>query len=255
MARLASGMVSLLAVRIKDTVAVATVAAAAAGLAGCVTTQERNARTVLLDERTLATETPVRVTRENPLVRVGGIALIYSGAAVRVAVQVVNTSPRPLTDLPISIGVLGPRGRRVYLNGAESADYYSAHVASIAARDQVTWVSTTDPRAPAGFRPFAVVGVAHVPPSTTVRTLPRIVATAQRPLADRVRVTLSNQSGVPQYGLQVYAVATRSGQAVAVGRATVAQLGNGARLKLSLIMMGRASNAAVRVYALPTIFS
>jgi len=238
----------------KATVAAAIASASAVAVAGCVTTQQRNARTVLLNERTLATETAVRVSRENPLVRVGDVSLVHSRAGAGFAVRIANTSPRPLTDLPISVGVLGGHGRRLYLNGAASTDYYSTHVPSIAARDQVTWVARTGRQAPAGLRPFALVGVARTPPSTAARTLPRIVATAPRPRAGRLRVALSNESGIPQYGLQVYAVVTKSGHTVAVGRATIAQLRDGARSNVSLILEGRTSGAAVRVYALPTIF-
>jgi hypothetical protein len=229
--------------------------ATAVALCGCVTTQQRNARTVLLNERTLATETTVRVTYQNPLVRVEGIALIRSGADVGFAVRVANMSPRPLTDLPISVGVIGVGGRKLYLNGAANTGYYEAHVPSIAPRAQGVWVLAGGERTPVGGRPFALVGVAGEPPTTTVRALPQIAAVARVTIAGQLRVALTNPSGIPQYGLQVYAVASRSGRAVAVGRATVAQLDGGARASVSLGLVGSPAGAHVQVYALSTIFA
>jgi hypothetical protein len=233
----------------------AMLAATAAGLSGCVTTQEKNARTVLLNERTLATETGVRVADENPEVRVLRVTVIRGRAGDGIAVRMFNSSSRPLTDLPVSIGVRTSKGRVIYLNDAANVDYYDAHVPAIEPGADATWVLTATPLPRGSGRPFAIVGVPTEPPTTRVRTLPRINASAREGAAGHVRVTVTNQSGVPQYGLQVYAVAARGGRDVAVGRATVAILDGGGQSTVSVHLVGTTSGAAIQVYAIPTIFS
>ncbi len=236
-------------------------AAVAIGLSGCVTTQETNAHTVLLNQRTLATETPVRVTQENPDVRVAAVTLVHAVGGDGVAVTLINTSGRPLTDLPVSVGAIGPHGRRIYFNDGANGDYYDAHVSAVAARSQVTWVLPAGqvPLRPGRAAPrlFARVGVAGLPPTTKARSLPTIDAAAGGDRAGVLSVSVSNQSGLPQYDLQVYAVATQGGRAVGLGRATIADLSGGDRTTVSVPLLGRAgdSGSDVHIYALPTIFS
>jgi hypothetical protein len=226
----------------------------ASGLCACVTTQQKNARTVLLNERTLASQQPVQVTHENPSVKVAGVALVRGSTGAALAVRLLNTSKRPLSDLPISVGVISPAGRKVYLNRSVNLNYYDAHVAAIASGRLVTWVFT-DRRALSAGRPFAEVGLAHAPASTTARSLPRIdVAQAAGASRGVIRVTVSNQSGIPQYGLQIYGLAVRNGRYVGAARATVPSLDGGSRATIVLRLLGTATGATVRVYALPTIF-
>ena len=70
-----------------------------------------------------------------------------------------------------------------------------------------------------------------------------------------VDVSVSNRSGIPQYGLQVYAVAIRAGGTLAPDAAAVAHLGTNATTTLSVTLLGAARGAALRLIALPTIFS
>ena len=68
-------------------------------------------------------------------------------------------------------------------------------------------------------------------------------------------MTVSNRSGIPQYDLQVYAVAIRAGRDVGAGRAEVTHLGTNATTTLSVTLLGVDQGAALRLIALPTIFS
>jgi hypothetical protein len=234
----------------------ASVAALAAGaaLAGCVTTQEKNARTLLTNARTLASETPVRVGTENPAVRVLRVALITSKRGDAVVVVVRSSARRPLTDLPISVGVKRIRAKPVYVNAAPNLDYYDTHIPLIPAGGAVTWVLPSVNREDAAGGPlFAAVGLPRTPASTNQTTLPQITASL-RPLAGRLTVELSNDSGVPQYGLQVYATALRHGRYVAAGREAVTELDAGNRATLTVPLVGTDTNATLALYAPPTIF-
>jgi hypothetical protein len=237
-------------------------------LSGCVTTQQKNARAELRAERIIATRRALHVTRINPNVRVEAIALLRGSTGTAFAMRLRNVAPRPATDLPISVGVITPRGRRLYFNRSADAGYFQTHVAAIAAEGRVTWVFTTAERlAGAGAgRPFADVGIASSPPLTTARTLPRIevspstgVASGHRPgpprsLRSSLRLAVQNLSEVPQDELPVYAVALRNGRYVAAGRATLGHLGTGARATVEVTLFGSGSGAKLQLDALPTIF-
>jgi hypothetical protein len=231
----------------------------ATGLGGCVTTQQLNARAQLRAQRELAGGTAVRVTRPNPFVRVLSLALVRGRDTGALAVRLRNVSNRPSTDLPISVGLTSPTGHHSYLNGSADEDYFQNHVAAIGPRSDATWVFTSRHSIQAGAQPFAKVGIAGVPPSTTVRVLPRIEASAAPVRAGARRrstlpVEISNLSPVPQYELQVYAVATRSGRVLAAGRGAIVHLGTRSRAAIVLTLTGNPDGASVEVDALPTIF-
>ena len=228
-------------------------------LSGCVTTQQRNARAQLIADRTLASREAVQVTHLNPYVHVAGLALVRSSHGTAVVVRLRNTSGHALTDLPISIGVLTRRGVRVYLNRRAGSDYFDAHVPAVAAKSTATWVFTSSRHVDGGSALFADVGVARSPASEPVSTLPSIeVSRAPESLADGVRgvfrLAVLNTSDVPQYGLQVYAVAVRGGRYVGAGRIGI-DLGGGDRRTLDLTLLGNPSRARISLDALPTIFN
>jgi hypothetical protein len=224
-------------------------------LAGCDTTQQQSARAKLTATRLLAGRDPLLVRTPDPAIRVGRVEIVRHGAAAAVIVELRNTSAAPLTDLPISVGLESDRRHRRYLNRRGGLGYFENHVAAVPAGGSTTWVFTTHRLTRASGRPFAVVGAPARPPiSSAAGTLPDIVATATSPAGPRVGVRLRNAAGVPQYGMQVYALARRGSRYVAAGRVTVAHLGShaGARVKVRLI--GSTRGAAVTVLAQPTIF-
>jgi hypothetical protein len=223
-----------------------------AGLSGCATTMQKNARTLVLNQRTLAAETPVEVTRADPSVKVLGISVVNAPRSAALAVRLLNTSRRPLTDLPISVGIRTAAGRRIYLNRSANGGYFDAHVAAIGAGAITTWVFTA-PRVQG--RPFAAVGFPH-PSPTTASELPALTVTARGGvLHGRLRITVSNRSGIPQYGLQVYAVALRGDRTSAAARGTITELDGGARASIALRLVGNAAGARLQLYVLPTTFA
>jgi hypothetical protein len=227
------------------------------GLAGCVSTQEKNARAKLGATRLLASREPQRVMRRNPDVRVLHVALVRGRRASAIVVDLRNRAPRPLTDVPIAIGVRHRDGRRVLLNAARDLDWFQTHVPAIPAGGTATWVfAARRVKVPAG-RPFATVGVAPAPAISRAASLPRIDAVPRAGggrRASTVRVLLDNVSGVPQYRLQVYAFARAHGRYVAAGKAAIEHLGTGKRATARVALTGPAPGRAIRVVAIPTIF-
>ena len=226
-------------------------------LTGCVSTQQIAARARLVSARVLAGQNVTEVVSANPGVTVGHVGLIQSRMGTAIVVPLRNNSSRTLTDLPISVGFHTAGEDRLYLNRAANLDYFENHVAAIGPHADSTWVFTTDRRVREG-RPFATVGLAQLHPAAG-EDLPRIGvslrAGGSAPAGRTVEVSVSNRSGIPQYGLQVYVVAVRAGRDLGAGRAEVTHLGTHATATLSVALFGVAGRAALRLIAVPTIFS
>jgi hypothetical protein len=226
-------------------------------LAGCATTQQEAARLQLSSARTRASELAVRVTRRNPDVRVERAELLAGRHDSAIVVRIKNVLAHPVSDLPVSVGVTVAGGRKMYLNGAAGSDYFRTHIPAVAAGGVLTWVFTIRRSVAPGAHPFAVVGVQSPPLVPRLHTLPRISAVrlAGGARAGRgVRVIVRNLSSIPQYGLQVYLVARRSGRAVSAGRAAIVHLGARASATLELRPVGGPQTGGVTLQAPPTVF-
>ncbi|MGB2711466.1 MAG: hypothetical protein WBC33_08100 [Conexibacter sp.] len=226
------------------------------GLSGCVSTQQKNARAKLSATRLLASREPQRVTERNPDVRVLQVAVVRGRRSDAIVVDLRSRAARPLTDVPIAVGVRRTGGRAELLNERGGLDWFQTHVPAIPAGGTATWIFTArTTKVPAG-QPFARVGVSPSPALSRAGSLPRIEAGlgAGRPAAAAVRAMLDNSSGIPQYRLQVYAVVRARGRYVAAGKATIEHLGTGERTTVRVPLTGHAPGGAVRVHAIPTIF-
>ena len=131
----------------------------------------------------------------------------------------------------------------------------------MAAGATLTWVYTTARRLPAHARPFALVGATPSSSAPRATPLPVIRASAVTPGpaaavtgGSPLAVSLRNLSSVPQYQLQVYAVAEQAGRYVAAGSFTVPHLGSNATSTLKLPILGHINHARLQIEAAPTIF-
>jgi len=221
-------------------------------LTGCVeTTQQKSARVGLVDDRLLASQEAVLVTHGDPRVSVLGVTSVTRGRATAIAVQLRNVTTRPVSDLPISVGVRTRGGRTSYLNRAAGLPYFQTHVGAISAAGTVTWVYTGRGLATTGARPFARVGVPTVDDQAGTTGVPTITAVAvaspTRPGVARAVVT--NRSSVPQVGLALYASATSGRRLLAAGQASVAQLAAGHSATVAIPVIGAAGAGTFAVDA------
>lgn len=237
--------------------------ATAAALAGCATTQQEAARLQLNSARIRASQLPTEVTVPGQAVGVTRVARVVTGGATAFVVQVRNSGRQPVSDLPISVGVRVGSRRPIYVNRQSPLEfsYFDAHLPLVAAGGTLTWVFTTDQRLPAHARPFALVGGTPSNPAPRTHELPVIRASAVSPPtaasaagAPPLAVSLHNLSSVPQYQLQVYAVAERAGRYVAAGSFTVPHLGSNATSTLKLPILGHINHARLQIEAASTIF-
>lgn len=233
------------------------VAAALAGatalgaLSGCVSTQEKNARAKLVADRTIDGRRPLRIAARSRDVRVLGVAVVRGRRATAFVVELRNRGTRAHTDVPVAVGVRTAGGDRVQLNGGRGLGWHQTHVPAIAAGATTSWVFVPRRRELPSGRPWAMAGRAPVAAS-----VPRIAARVARGDRDAraVRVALVNDSGVPQYGLQVYAVARAGDRVVAAGAGTLRHLGSHGHASTRVALVGIPSRHTVRVHAPATIY-
>jgi hypothetical protein len=224
------------------------------GLAGCDSTQQKNARARVVATRELDSRRTPHVEGRSQLVRVREVALVRGPRASAIVVALRSRAATALTDLPIVVGVRARDGRRTPLNAIRNLDWFQTHVPAVAAGGEATWVFVTRRPVARGVRPYARVGASTAAAVRWDGTLPQIAASAAGARDRRVRVALDNASDVPQYGLQVYAVARRGGRYVAAGKTAIRHLGTGERLTTSVSLVGPARLRAVTIQAIPTIF-
>lgn len=235
--------------------AMAVVAAlAVTALAGCDSTQEKNARAELRAKRELGSRELPAATRRNPHVRVERVALVRGKAGSgAIVVKLGGTGSKPLTDVPIAVGIRGADGQSRLVNAKRHLNWFQTHVPAIPAGGTVTWVYKGARGVKAGDRAFARVGVPR-PALSSASSLPQIDAAVAPGRDAKRRVSVENVSDVPQYGLQVYAFAQRGGRYVAAGKTEIEHLGTGQRVTVAVPLTGSARKRPLRVEAIPTMF-
>lgn len=210
---------------------------------GCDSTQNKNERAKLRAARELASRKPQRVTATNPDVRVTDVTLVRDRRSTAIVVDLRSLARTPLTDVPISVGV-----GRTYLNARRGLDWFQTHVPAIPPGGRVSWVFLSNRRIEGRGRAFARVGLPT--PISHATALPSIAAEP----APRGRVVVENTSDVPQYGLQVYALAREGRRYIAAGKAALEHLGTGGRKSVRVPLTGSARRRPLQVYAIPTNF-
>jgi len=231
---------------------VVSMAAVTAAVSGCATTQDANKRIDARFDRTLSSRKPLDFTGSDPDVRVTDTAVVKGKEGSAIVVLLRNHGDHPVNDLPIEVG---PRGGRP-LNTEANVPYFQSHAPAIAPGEEVAWVYTTKEPLPSGAA-FARVG-ARPAAAPTADNLPDVTVDDSSLTSGRdagsVQTEVRNDSGVPQYDLDVYAVARRGGRYVAAGRTTLEHLGVSKSAHLTLSLLGDAKGAHVQVFAPPTLF-
>ena len=246
------------------------------GFAGCDSTQDKNERAKLRATRVLEGRKAQVLGGANPDVRVERVSLVRGKRTSAIVVDLRSSARTPLTDLPVRVGVRTRGGRREALNAGKNQGWFQTHVPAIEAGGTTTWVFTHRTHGLPAGRPFARVGTARAPAISSADSLPRIeavpIAAERRRAAVEtkrgrgakrrakgggvraVRVDVENASGVPQYGLQVYALVTRRGRYVAAGKAEIEHLGTRKQTTARIPLVGSTSRGIARAHALPVMF-
>jgi hypothetical protein len=227
-------------------------------LQGCgpTTTQEASARLRVKALRTLASQETTHLGKPEPDVRVLSALRLNGTGNTAVAVVLRNEGSRPVNDLPLAVGVQASGGSTEYVNLSRGTPYFQSHIPAIAPGATTTWVFTSKKAVPSGTV-VAKVGTAAEPPTVADR-IPHLdithtpVSKGKQPATVSVHVT--NNTGIPQYELAVFATARRGDQIVAAGRGAIAELDGGSTATVNVPLVGNPEGATIRATAPPTIF-
>jgi hypothetical protein len=236
-------------------------AAALAGLAiavlsACSSTQSRSAELEDASATVLLEEDGVKVTKENPEIKVVSTAVLSEEEGSAVVVELHNDSDETLVDVPISLEVLDAKGKTVYTNetpGLEQAlvavPYVPAHGDALWVNDQV--LASGEPKT-ARVR----VGVGGVPFSGERPEIDVSEPKLERdPVSGLVAEgTVVNRTGEDQNRLLFYAIARKGGEIVAAGRGALEHLKAGTKkLYYNIYFIGNPDGAEVTLTDYPTL--
>jgi hypothetical protein len=217
-------------------------------LSGCATTQDANRRASIQADRTLASRKALELRGIDRNVQVVSTTVLNGKDGSAVVAVLRNRGDRPVNDLPIEVG---PQGGDP-VNVRPNVPYFQSHAPAIAPGHQATWVYVS--RDPLGSnRAFVRVGARPTPPLTTTDHVTEL-QTGGKGDGSSVQAVVTNDTGVPQYDLDVYAVARKGGRLVAAGRANLEHLGVTNSAHLTLPMIGDAKRARVQIFAPQTLF-
>jgi hypothetical protein len=221
--------------------------ALATAVSGCATTQDANKRASIQADRTLASRKPLVLRRSDQQVQVVRTSVVSGKDGSAVVVVLRNRGDAPVNDLPIEVGRRGGDP----LNARPNVPYFQSHAPAIAPGAETTWVYVTKDKVSGPVYARLGAPAAGAPKAGDV---PELDVSDSEPRDDSVVAEVSNATGVPQYGLDVYAVALKGHRYVAAGRASVTHLGVDESTDLTLNLIGDAKGSRIQIYAPPTLF-
>jgi hypothetical protein len=234
--------------------AVALLCAGAAGVfvGACESTAEKSAQ-LAKHGATLAVGTRIDVTKANAQVVVVSATPLTDANGTAAAVALRNTTAEPLYNLPISVIVLSPAGKKVAGNDAAGLDPSLTHVA-VLPPGQVTWWVDDQlfPTAKAA-KVKATVGKAGAPPPTP----PAFPLSAAKLVNDPTSGVLAsgtvrNATSKAVSTLTVEGVSLKGGTPIAAGRGAVSSLAAGATSPFRVFFIGKPTGGQLVLTAAPT---
>lgn len=229
---------------------------ALAGLSACQSTQSRSAeleegsKTVLLDDEGL------KVTKEDPDVKVVSTTVLTEKEGSAVVVELHNDSGENLVDVPVALEVLDAKGKVVYTNDAPGLEQALVAVPFIPAGGDAVWVNDQVLATGTPKTARVRVGVGGLPYSGAQ---PAIEVSDPEVEGDPVsglvaEGTVVNRTGEDQNRLLFYAVARKGGKVVAAGRGAIEHLKPGTKkLFYNVYFIGDPTGAEVELSYYPTL--
>jgi hypothetical protein len=226
----------------------ASAVALATVVSGCATTQDTNKRASITADRTIASRQPLKLHGTARDVKVVSTTVLNGKTGSAVVAVLRNDGDTPVNDLPIEVG---PEGGQP-VNARPNVPYFQSHAPAIAPGQETTWVYVSKDRL-GSDRAFVRVGADPTPPLKLADHVSELDAGGKAG-ASSVHADVTNDTGVPQYNLDVYAVARRGDRLVAAGRGNLEHLGVSSSARLSLPLVGDAKGAHVQIFVPQTLF-
>jgi hypothetical protein len=239
----------------------ATVALAALALAGCESSQEKNAKLEKGAKRIeaaaiakgAAAERARRITHPSAKVAVTGVTLLHATEGLATVVTLHNKSATALREVPVKVTVSDAAGHQLYTNATPGQSAPLVSVAYIPAHGTLHWIDDQIPPQSGATRASALAGEAPAAggraPVLSVQGAHAIEDPSSGAGAEGQVV---NHSAVTQRELVVYAVAERAGKIVAAGRAVLPQAAAEASARFQLFFIGEPHGAHLVVTAPPS---
>lgn len=199
--------------------------AAAAGLAGCESTQDKARRRQAESARALQGREGLKITAVNRDVAVLGKTILSDKNGTAVVVELENRG-RDQADVPIAIRLADAKGKKVFANDAPGLEPALVSIPLLQRGKDAYWVHNQV--LPAGTPEKLDVRVGRARPAAVPAEPPHI--TLSEITLDRdqdgafVTGVVHNRSTVIQKRLTIFAVAKKGDRVVAAGRAVVDKL-------------------------------
>ena len=220
-------------------------------VAGCTSTQEKADR--LADRgKDAFTEQGVRVTRENPDVRVVDRAVVQDQNGTAAVVVLRNRGRRAQAAVPVAIDVRGAGRKSLFRNDAPGLEPSLTTMPVLAPGASTVWVNdqvtpTAKPTAVA-----AKVGGGKGAPKRVPRLKAIGVKLSSSSTGLQARGRVRNDSKVEQRDLVLYGVARKGGDIVAAGRAQVRRVRARSRASFRMFFIGDPRGARLQIDVPPT---
>lgn len=232
----------------------AAAAAACLAFAGCESTQDRSARLAKQGDAPFK-EKGLHVGRESRSVKPGATEVLKDANGTAVVVALRNDSKTSLAGVPVAIDVEDGHGKSVFKNDAAGIEPSLTSVAVLRPGERMDWVN--DQIAPAGTPKKVKVRVG-VEKGKAPATLPKVTLSSpslENDATSGVNAAgfVKNASKLEQRKLVIYAVARRGSRVVAAGRANVARLRPGKRVRFHVYFIGNPRGAKLTLAAPPTV--
>jgi outer membrane murein-binding lipoprotein Lpp len=238
-------------------VALAVAVLAVLALAGCESSQDKNAKlekaAKALEAKTLAksaaAERASQITQPSRKVAVTGVTLLRSKEGLATVVTLHNRTGTPLREVPVKVVVRDASGRQLYTNAIPGQSAALVAAALIPAHGTLQWIDDQIPPQAGASRATAIAGeapAAGAAPELRVTGAHIVDDPSSGPGAEG---EVLNRSGVSQRELVVYAIARRGGSVVAAGRALVPEAAAHSSARFQLFFVGDPHGGTLEVSA------
>lgn len=221
--------------------------------AGCTSTQEKADR-LAAKGRQAFTERGVRVSKQNPAIRVLDTAVLSDENGSAAVVVLESRARRAQARLPIAIDVRGGGRKTVFRNDAPGLEPSLTGLTVITAGRRSIWVND---QVTAAGTPRDVVARVGLPRGRAPRKIPVLRVGGVRLAREETtglyaRGAVRNESAVEQRDLVLYGVARRGKRIVAAGRAQVRRVRPRGRESFRMFFIGDPRRAELSISVPPT---
>jgi hypothetical protein len=233
--------------------ALALAALALAGcLAGCESSQEKNAELEKVAKREAAkdgrtgklTQHGLSITHPSRTVKVGQATVLHGSEQTSAAVvTVTNTSAITLRDVPIEVTVKDAHGATVYTNTTPGLTAALVSLPLLPAHSTRTWVDDQVQTSSTPTSVSAEVGEGEHDSEAP----PELIVVGVHTSEGGIEGGLANHSHSSQSEVVLYAIARRAGKIVAAGSSVVSQAEAGATAHFQTFLAGSAKGAQLEV--------